>query len=162
MKGVVDEEVPLGALAAKTLISAVFDETVLEKTRISSIVATWALNNWTPLAERGPIQVGLAHSDYSDAEVEEWIENAGSWNRGDKVSQEIARRLVRSVGIFDAASLAAGDAVLNDGRPIKTKLNWTLITGQTLRLWAYNLGVVAVGTTDPNVLLSGHANLWGQ
>jgi len=65
---------------------------VVESTWISSIKATWALSNFTSVTNVGPIMVGIAHSDYSATEIEEFIENANSWNEGDQVAQEVAKR----------------------------------------------------------------------
>ncbi len=52
--------------------------------------------------------------------------------------------------------------VLNDGKPIKTKLNWILQEGQTLAFVGYNMGSVQVQTTTPDVRILGHANLWAM
>ncbi len=160
LRGSVDEELSLGTLAPVTLVSALFDETVDEKTLISSVVASWSLENFTQAQGDGPILIGLAHSNYSDAQIEEYIEASGSWNEGELIEQEISKRFIRRVGVFEGASLATEIQVLNDGKPIKTKLNWTLMQGQTLRLWAYNQGASALATTVPLVKAAGHANLW--
>ncbi len=160
IRGAVDEFTALGTLAAKDAIVTAFDETVNERTLISSLVATWSLSNFTAGALVGPIMVGVAHSDYSAAEIEEWIENAGSWDEGDLVNQEIAGRKIRKIGIFEVPDGVAESRELNDGRPIKTKLNWILLQGQTLGVWAYNLGQNPLATTDPIVATEGHANLW--
>ncbi len=158
-KGNVDEALALGTLAAATLIGQAFGETAVEKCRISSIVATWALSEFTLGAGDGPISVGLAHSDYTDAEIEEVIEVTGSWDIGNKISRERMKRLVRHVGVFNT-QITGEAAVLNDGNSIKTKLNWGLVTGDTLRFWAYNHGTSALAGTDPQLEVTGHANLW--
>ncbi len=162
LRGSVDEELAIATLAAKTVIGVDFDETVNERTLVSSIIGRYALSNVTPIALNGPLLVGVAHGDYTDAEIEEWIENTGSWNEGDKIGQEIAKRKIRRVGLFQTSptSVPADTAVLNDGKPIKTKLNWILNQGESLKLWAYNTGSVAFATTAPVVDLQGHANLW--
>ncbi len=162
MKGTVNEVLDLGTLAGLTAIGAIFDETVIERTKVSSIVATYSLSGFTPVDSVGPITVGISHSDYTQTEIEEWIENTGSWNAGDLIQQETANRKIRRIGTFDAPASAALDTVLNDGKPIKTKLNWILNTGQTLRVWAYNTGSAAVQTTDPQVIIDGHVNLFPQ
>ncbi len=162
MRGTVDEELDLGTLAAKTLLSGDFDESVVETTRATSVEVVASLRDFTKATDVGPIMIGVAHSDYTDAEIEAWIENAGSWNRGDMVSQEISKRLVRKLGIFEIPNTISEAAVLNNGRPLKIKLNWKLITGQTLRLWAYNLGAAAIATTTPIVTLEGHINLFAE
>ncbi len=160
LRGNVDEVLALSTLASLTLISAVFDEVVEEQCWVSSVRGTWAMQRFTAQTDDGPIMVGLAHSDYTDAEIEAFIENTGSWSRGDLVAQEVGKRKIRVVGIFQTPALAAEASVLNDGKPITTKCGWMLTTGQTLRFWAYNLGTSALATTDPRLELQGHANLW--
>ncbi len=164
IRGSVDEELGIGTLAAKTLVSTGFDESVLETTLVSSIVATYALSNVTPIANQGPLLVGIAHGDYSDVEIEQVIEATASWGKTDLIAQEVSKRKIRRIGIFDRISESTPLLVttLNNGRPIKSKLNWTLQTGQTLKLWAYNLGTAAYATTAPNIDLQGHANLWAK
>ncbi len=160
IRGNVDEELALTALASKDVVGAVFDETVNERTLVSSIVANWSLANWTDIANAGPIVFGVAHSDYTDAEIEEWIESTGQWNEGNMVSREISGRKIRQIGTLGGGGSAAETDVLNDGKPVKTKLNWILLQAQTLRVWAYNSGSAAVATTVPSLTANGHVNLW--
>ncbi len=160
LRGVVDEEVALTTLAAKTLTSASFDNVVNERTLVSSVVARYSMTAFTKSTGDGPIMVGLAHGDYSNTEIEEFIENQGSWNEGDKIARERGARQIRMVGIFENPADEAESVVLNDGKPIKTKMNWILNQGITLKLWAYNLGTSALATTAPIVQAEGHANLW--
>ncbi len=160
IRGEVDEEMALGTLNAKVVISAGFDNQVVERTWVSSVVATWSLKNVTPSATAGPVLVGLAHGDYSSAEIEEWIENSAGWAEADQIGQEVGRRKIRKVGIFENTGSVSDASVLNNGRPIHTKCGWILTTGQSLQTWAYNLGTGAFATTDPSVDISGHANLW--
>ncbi len=161
LRGEIDEAQSLGTLAAKTVIGEAFDETVNEKTFVSSMSGFWSMDQFTSGTDKGPILVGVAHSDYSDTEIEEWIESTGSWNEGDLVqSREVGKRWIKKVGEFPTAEDASKVVVLNDGKPIFTKLGWMLLQGQGLKQWAYNQGTAALATTDPTVRLSGHANLW--
>ncbi len=160
IRGNVDEVLQLGTLATRTLVAQVFDESVEEKTYLSSVRATWTMSKFSPAVGIGPIMVGLAHSDYSAAEIEQFIENTGSWKQGDLINQEIGQRRIRVVGIFDTPDDAGDSVVLNDGKPIRTKLGWMLTTGQSVDQWAYNLGSAAVATTDLAIHLQGKANLW--
>ncbi len=162
IRGNVDEELSLGTLAGRTLVSQIFDDSVNERTLITSIVATWTLSDMTDGADIGPILVGVAHSDYTATEMEEFIENTGSWDEGNLVSREVANRKVRMVGQFGTpgGASSSGTMVLGDGKPIKTKLNWILNQGQTLDFWAYNLGDNALATTVPILQVEGHANLF--
>ncbi len=162
LKGNVDEELAITGLATKDVVGAVFDEVVNERTLVSSIDATWSMNNMTPAVNAGPIVCGVAHGDYTDAEIEEWLEQSGQWNEGNLVSsREVAKRLIRQIGVFETPDAAVDSVSLNDGKAIKTRLNWILLQGQTLRIWAFNSGAAAVdGTTAPNVLANGHVNLF--
>ncbi len=160
IRGEVDEEMAIGTLGAKVVIFAGFDQTVVERTFISSVIARWSLKNVTPSATAGPLLVGIAHGDYTAAEIEEWVENTGSWSEADLVQQEVGRRKIRKVGIFPNTGAVADASVLNNGLPVRTKLGWILTTGQTVSSWAYNLGTGPYATTDPSVDIQGHANLW--
>ncbi len=154
IRGPIQRSVALGTLAAATGIRDAGLDAVTERTLLSSIVVRWALQGLTKADNAGPIQVGVAHSDYSLVEIEEYLELSTGWAEGDKVSQEIAKRQIRRIGTFEESG------TLNDGKAIKTKLNWILNAGQTCAIFAYNQGGAALATTDPDVVLSGHANLW--
>ncbi len=160
IRGAVDEELNLSTLASKTLVSVIFDNVVNERTLVSSIVATWAMQEFTSASGDGPIMVGVAHSDYSDTEMEEYLESTGSWNEGDQIAQEQGRRKVRRIGIFETPQGATDAVTLNDGKAIKTKLNWILLQGQSLRLWGYNLGTSPLASSNPLLSMQGHVNLF--
>jgi len=164
LKGAVDENLLLTTLGPKDVVSQIFGSVVNERTLVSSLVGTWSLSDFTSGDDIGPVLVGVAHSDYTAAEIEEFIEIADSWNEGNLVAQETARRKIRKIGIFEDqdAGSATADSVLNDGKPITTKLNWIMLQAQSLQIWAYNLGDGAIATTIPEVNLQGHANLWPQ
>lgn len=151
----------LGTLVADDVVITAIAETVEEKTWISSIIATWVNADYTP--GEGPIIVGLAHSDYTAAEIEEFLENTGSWSEGNKVAQEVARRKIKIVGTFaldpTSATAALNAESLNDGKAMRTKLNWLLTTGQTVDVWAWNKSGANL-TTGQVVRVQGHANLW--
>ncbi len=159
IKGAVNEKTVVGTLAAATLVTTAFDESVTETALVSSIVATYAMQGVTATDNAGPILVGIAHEDYTAAEIEEYIENTGSWDEGNKIQQEVAKRLVRRIGMFTETGQDLSWMALNGGRPIKTKLNWILTTGKGLQLWAYNTGLAAM-VGSPDVLAEGHVNLW--
>ncbi len=160
MAGAVDIKLSLSTLAPKDVIAADQGDVLTEKAWLSSVRCSWSLDNLTPTGGVGPIVCGVAHSDYTAVEIEEWLENAASWERADMVGQEVARRKIRRVGTFHMAPTATESAVLNDGKQLLTKCGWMLTTGQTLRVWAYNAGTAAVDTTVPIMDVNGKANLW--
>ncbi len=161
LKGRIDFELALGTLGGNTLTLGKETNTLTESAWLSSIKATWALIDFSPGTQDGPLWVGVAHSDYTSTEIEEFIEESGSWDVGNVVAKrEVNRRLIRQVGVFAnlSGSAAAADA-LNDGRPITTKCGWMLNTGQTVTLWVYNSGSGTL-TTGAFIHVNGHANLW--
>ncbi len=151
----------LTTLASETLVGQVLTDVLIEKAWLSSVRASWTMSDFTPQAGDGPIEVGYAHPDYTDTEIQEWIQNQGSWDSTDMISQERARRKIRSVGMFKSpVSVSTEIVYLNDGKPIFTKCGWQLTTGQSLKVWAFNHGSSAIATTVPIVTIAGKANLW--
>ncbi len=159
IKGNIDLDFALGTLAPQDVVVAAIADAVVSRSIITSIECTYSLSGYTVVDNAGPIQVGVAHFDYSDAEIEEWIELVTGWDEGNLQSREVANRRIRSIGSIPmVTSLAASP--LNDGRPIKTKLNWVVNPAQGLKFWAYNQGSAALATTDPDMHVTGHANIF--
>ncbi len=143
--------ISLGALASADMAVGVISQTSDEDYRVMWVKATYALRDNT--AGEGPIDIGIAHGDYTAAEVEEWMEATASWTRGNKIASEQANRLIRRIGSF------AGDTTeetLNDGMPITTKLNWHIVTGQNFNLFIYNHSG-AMLTTGASISVQGKA-----
>ncbi len=160
IKGNIDLNANLGTLAGVTAQAIPTADSVSERARCTSIDCVYALSNFTPTADVGPVVIGVAHGDYTQAEIEEWLELATGWDVADLVSREISSRLIRRIGVFEDPDSAAGVAVLNDGKAIKTRLNWPLNSGQGLDFWVYNSGSAAFVTTTPDLMIKGHANLF--
>lgn len=150
LKGETTTNLVLSTLADVTALAQNMGDTVKGRTFALSAELTWAIRSLT--VGEGPIAVGLAHSDYTSAEIEEYIENAGGWDEGDLVSQEISKRKIRHVGTFSGE---AAEEVLNDGEPIKTTLKFILNDATTLKVWAYNRSGAAL-TTGAIVNTIGH------
>ncbi len=123
----------LGAIAAGDVVKLDQGNTVTDR-----VYALWAKGVWSfqeNTAGEGPLMVGLSHSDYTAAEVEECLEAGGSWDEGDKVANEQAARKVRRVGIFDGI---ADEERLRDGQQMFTKLGFYIEDGKTIASWARN------------------------
>lgn len=140
----------LGTLANITSIKQDFPDTVDKPTFSVSADLVWGLTN--PTSAEGNIIVGLAHGDYTQAEIDEYIENQGAWGTSSLQEQEVARRKIRVVGTFPSNN--GQDIVLNDGKPIRTRLRFSLDAGQTLSFWAYNRSGAAL-TTGSSVIVNG-------
>ncbi len=160
IRGNINHRLVIATLAARTVAGSDNSDVVTERAYMSSVNLRWALEQVTALAGAGPVMVGVAHSDYTDTEIEEWVENNAGWEEADQIGQEVAKRKIRKVGIFETPQAVTDAVTLNDGKPIRTKCGWILTTGQTIRIWAYNMGQAAFATTAPEVFVEGHANLW--
>ncbi len=125
--------ITIGALAPATAVTGVFWGNADGAYRVVSVSGTWNLSDFT--AGDGPLVVGFAHGDYTVAEIKENLESASSINIGNKVENERANRLIRKVGTFPGL---AAQEVLNNGLPIKTRLNWAIPIGTNLNIFAYN------------------------
>ncbi len=162
MSGAIDHVLIFGGLSGNALVGSLLTQTVQDTVRVSSIRCTYSIANFTPVAKAGPIVCGVAHGDYTDSEVEAYLEAAASWELGDKIAEEIRSRRVRIIGTFLVPESATKSSRLNDGRPITTKLNWVLREDQTLRFWVYNAGGTTLITSAPELYVNGKANLWNQ
>ena len=96
---------------------------------------------------------GVAHSDYTAAEIEECLESFASMDRGDKIAQEHSRRLVRQIGTFSGSG-GGSAASFNSGMPVKTKLNWYIGSGDQVQIWIRN-GSGTVYTTGSAITING-------
>ncbi len=161
IKGSLEENIALGTLAGNTaLVEAT--QVVSERSVVTSIDALYSLAGMTPGDNIGPIEIGVAHSDYSLAEIEEWLERSNSWAEADLPAREISARKIRRIGVFEVPATQGESKALNDGKPIKTRLNWVVNAGQGLQFYIYNQGGQPLATTDPNVHVDGHANIFAK
>ncbi len=147
----------LATLAAQDMLIGSSLGAVDAPTWLSKVRANWNISDLTQ--GDGPIVVGLAHSDYTAAEIEEWYEAQAAWSTNDKIAQEQAGRKCRQVGTLmnqGTSSASQGDAVLNDGKPVTTKCGWRMNDGEGLVFWAYNDGD-AVLITGSKLTLNGRA-----
>ncbi len=148
------DSVSAGALAQNALISESLGVALEEEGRVSSIRGIWTIRGGTNT--EGPIVFGVAHSDYTSAEIEECLESQNS-GPNSMIENEQAKRYVREIGvILDVV----GDPSFNDGKPIKTKLNWPVEEGATpVKGWILNIGTGQM-TTGAILLFVGQANLF--
>ncbi len=126
-------EVNAGALANADVLASALGDVVIDRMWLMSLAGTMAARDFT--AGEGPVIVGVAHSDYTAAEIEECLEAQGAWDQSDLVLREQARRKVRTIGTF--ANVVSGET-LNDGKEMKVKLGWMAEVGMTLQFWVWN------------------------
>jgi len=145
----VSNDAATGTPADEVAVAAAFTVVSQSDYRAISARLVWARRGQT--GGEGPITVGLSHGDYTNTEIEEAIEATGAIDRGDKVAEEKANRLVRVVGEFPGQD---ADEVLNDGRPITTRLNWLISEGEVMKAWIYNHSGATL-TTGSFLVVSG-------
>ncbi len=152
-------------LSAKDLGSAgITPDTADDNFIATSVEATYSINieQAAEPNEVGPVVVGLAKSDYSTAEIEAWVENTTGFTRANLISQEISARHIRHVGMFTLPQVTTSQQVsaeLNDGVPIKTRLNWRILEGTRIVVWLYNAGEVSiVASAGQNLVMAGQIN----
>ncbi len=149
--------VTMGAVAALDVVAGTIHPTPVNPLRAVSLKASYMWSGIAAPADDG-MEFGIAHSDYSAAEIEECLEASAAIDQGDKIAQERANRLVRTIGMMSGSGPATdGQRAYNNGRPVKVKLNWLLGIGDSLIGWARN-GSGVVWTTGSELLVQG--DLW--
>ncbi len=144
----------LGALTSTSVTKGELTAAMVNEARVTSIVGSWGIRDQT--AGEGPIVFGVAHPDYSATEISEWL-SVSQAGPGKLIEREKGNRLIREIGQFSGRST---EEVLNDGRPVKTKLNWLIDdTDTALSVWAYNLSGGTL-TTGSAVTCNGHINMF--
>ncbi len=149
-----DTQLDLGTLAADAVIKANVVGFV-DAAHLISAKLNWSAHD-VPTST-GQVTVGLCHDDYTIAEIAEYLV-ASPTTKDDKIARERSRRgrWIKRAGKFP---FAATEEVLNDGRPIKTKLNFDVQQSGDLAVWAFN-------SSDTPLTGNGHINcdgpLWGR
>ncbi len=152
----VSARIDIGALAALGLVVGNLTPTSSNAYRIVSTDLSYSITDLGATQDDGQ-QFGLAYSDYSAAEVEECVEAQAAVDIGNKVEQEQANRLVRTIGQFQGAPGTGAGKSFNNGNPHKEKLNWYIGEGDRLNVWVRN-GSNAAWTTGSKIVIVG--NLW--
>ncbi len=144
MKGVRSTPVlALGALASNIVVVQALITSSTQAYRLTSCSMNWSYEAHT--ASEGPITVGYSFGDYTVTEIKECLESLTSINPQNKIAQEQSNRWIRIAGVFDGAGLTGE---LNNGNPIRTKLNWWVPDGSEVNIFAYNdsSSVLTTGT----------------
>ncbi len=153
----VNSGLSIGALASADVISGAITNNATNNMRITSAHLSYS---WADIqaAIDDAAAFGLAHGDYTAAEIEECLEAGGAMDKGDKIALEHSSRLVREIGQMTGPHDTVGAGVsFADGRVVKTKLNWNLSIGEALQAWVRNNSGV-VYTTGSTLAIAG--KLW--
>ncbi len=143
----------IGALTGFDVIAGDLTAASANAYRLMSINASYSLANLGATADDGQ-EFGVAHSDYTAAEIEQCLEAQGAIDVRAKIENEQANRLVRSIGQMTGAPGTGAGLSFNDGRPTTTKLNWAMGIGDKLVLWIRN-GSPTIYTTGASIVTNG-------
>lgn len=150
-----NNRVAAGALASLDVTSGSIMDAATNPYRLVTLKASYS---WTDIPNNvdGGFTFGVAHSDYTAAEIEECLEAQGAIDRSDKIAAEQSNRLVRQIGVIESrdTNAASGTRVFNDGRQRKTKLNWYIGIGEDISIWIRNASNTA-WTTGSNIQVAG-------
>ncbi len=138
----------LGTLADNTVAINTLLSNLVEDLFVISVDAYWSLRGMT--ANEGPLEVGLAHGDYTVTEIKECIESDNS-DPDDLIDVERSRRKVRRSGMFQ---VIAPTEVLAQGEKIRTRMKFTIGDGKSLISWISNRTGSAL-TTGGSLVVSG-------
>ncbi len=142
----------VGAIGNGIVEQAALTAVLQNEYRVTSVDVVWAMRDHT--AAEGPITVGFSHPDYTDTEVLECL-TASVLSPSHKVQQEQESRLVRVVGTFPGI---LAEESLNDGKPIKTKLNWLVADGDVAcNIFALNSSGATL-TDGSDIVVTGQIN----
>ncbi len=86
LKGRISQNDAMGTLGARAVKAVAVADVLTEKAWLSSVKALYSLMGFTTGSDDGPIMVGIAHQDYTAAEIEEWVENLSNWDQGDLIA----------------------------------------------------------------------------
>ncbi len=146
----------VGALAALDVVSGAITDAATDPYRLVTADLAYKLVDLGAAIDDGQ-EFGLAHSDYTAAEIEECLEAQTSIDLGNKLAQEQANRLVRTVGVLTGDAIASGGKFFMDGQPVKVKLNWRMSSGDTLNLWIRNASSIIWSS---GAAMTALGNLW--
>ncbi len=146
----------IGALASQDVVDGDFTVISSNSYRLISLNCAWSIVDLAAFIDDGQ-EFGVAHSDYSAAEIEECLEAQTSIDPSNKIENEQANRLVRTIGMMPGDPGTDAGMTFNDGRPVKTKLNWKMGIGDKVRMWVRN-GSQNVYTTGSQLTAIG--DIW--
>ena len=138
----------LTTAANNVVDAALFDSLLLEDLFCLSADVTIEIRGLT--ATEGPTEFGMAHSDYSEGEVEEAL-SVSYIGPDNKIEQERAKRLVRRIGTLPGLST---NEAFNDGRKYRQTLKFTIGNGFNMNMWAANRSAGAY-TTGASLTFQG-------
>lgn len=147
--GRVNESLALGTLATNTFLTgALFTNGTGRKFLISADLS-W---NWSEVTQgNGPINVGVAHGDYTTTELLEWFSSASFTQSNKQEREENARgRFVKQAGTISAMAGGSGTNTaagqLAQGGLKRLKLGFLIEDGEAVNVWAHNADAVLLAT----------------
>ncbi len=144
-----DAQVALSTLGAATIILGDMLGTINNEHYAISMDAYVSVQDHT--AAEGPLDVGVAHGDYTTTEVGEWFNSTNLIGGTDQVQKEHNRRKCRDIGRLSGLST---QEILFDGGAKRVRLGFMVEDGATMNIFVFNRDDDAL-TTGTTVLVSG-------
>ncbi len=144
----VSGSVQLSTLASGVVIKSNLIANLSEDFFAISMDLAWTIRDLT--AGEGPLQLIVAHGDYTVTEIKEYLDVDLS-NPANLIAREQGSRKIRRVGFFTGI---AADEVLNDGKQIRTRLKFILNDGVSLDCGVHNQSGATL-TTGATVIFAG-------
>ncbi len=149
----VTKSIPIGALDTLDVTSGALLNASTTPYRLITADLSFNISDLAALIDDGQ-EFGIAHGDYTAAEIEECLEAQSAIDVGDQVQNEFANRRVRTIGFMVGAPGTDASKTFNDGKSIKIKLNWLISVGKFISVWVRN-GSDTIYTTGSNMLVMG-------
>lgn len=108
---------------------------------VISLDVGFTLKGLTP--GEGPIDFGVAHSDYTVGEIIENLSSNAGWDSGNLIEMEQSRRMVRLLGSFEGQQ---ANEDWNDGKFKRVRLRWPVSAGAEIVAFAINRSDAALTT----------------
>ncbi len=149
----VTENLAVGALVNNTAIFGALIAALGDDFYAISADLMWTMVDGT--GGQGPVEVGVAHGDYTIAEVKEYLDVDMS-DPGNLIAKEQNRRLIRRAGIFNVLS---GAESLFDGQAKRLPLKFVINEGSPFNMWLMNR---SGGTLTTGMLIRVSGTVFGR
>jgi len=155
MKASHDTTITVGAAISEAVVQQDNLVTLDQDVYVSTLHVLIAIEDLT--ATEGPIEIGVAQSELTTTEIAEALD-ASPTSEYDIPASEHAKRFVRSVGFFDGLNT---HEKMNEGRPLKIRINRRFPAGQELpKIWLRNKSGATLTTGATVVLQQTYFGNW--
>ncbi len=131
-----EQNTSIAGLASKTVTK--FTQALAMETSFRMLRAEiqMSLVGWSQSEETGPLMIGMAPNQYTNIEIEEWIEENGPSSPRDDTPMERSRRRIWILGMFvPERGIDGQQSILKMSKVLKPQ--WTFTVGSSPGGWNY-------------------------